>query len=103
MGGIMNSAEALTAWFNPTVNSYKRINAPVTASGATWAPNTITYSGNNRTHMRLVYAKSIGFGFDTTSKSLPKFVVLTGPKSSANSNTVPSSIEVFFTIIKPSS
>ena len=51
MGGIMNSAEALTAWFNPTVNSYKRINAPVTASGATWAPNTITYSGNNRTHM----------------------------------------------------
>jgi len=51
MGGIMNSAEPLTAWFNPTINSYKRINAPVTASGATWAPNTITYSGNNRTHM----------------------------------------------------
>ena len=51
MGGIMNSAEALTAWFNPTINSYKRINAPVTASGATWAPNTITYPGNNRTHM----------------------------------------------------
>ena len=51
MGGIMNSAEALTAWFNPTINSYKRINAPTTASGATWAPNTITYSGNNRTHM----------------------------------------------------
>tara|TARA_Y100001970_G_C13712356_1_gene592545 strand:- start:88 stop:633 length:546 start_codon:yes stop_codon:yes gene_type:complete len=47
----MNSAEALTAWFNPTVNSYKRINAPVTDSGATWSPNTITYSGNNRTHM----------------------------------------------------
>ena len=35
----------------PTINSYKRINAPVTASGATWSPNTITYSGNNRTHM----------------------------------------------------
>jgi len=51
MGGIMNSAEALTAWFNPTINSYKRINAPVTDSGATWSPNTITYSGNNRTHM----------------------------------------------------
>tara|TARA_Y100000590_G_scaffold385513_1_gene457672 strand:- start:669 stop:1997 length:1329 start_codon:yes stop_codon:yes gene_type:complete len=51
MGGIMNSAEALTAWFNPTINSYKRINAPVTASGATWSPNTISYSGNNRTHM----------------------------------------------------
>ena len=51
MGGIIHSAEALTAWFNPTINSYKRINAPVTASGATWSPNTISYSGNNRTHM----------------------------------------------------
>jgi glutamine synthetase len=37
--------------FNPTVNSYKRINAPRTTSGATWSPNTVTYSGNNRTHM----------------------------------------------------
>jgi len=51
MGGIMYNAEALTAWFNPTINSYKRINAPVTSSGATWSPNTITFSGNNRTHM----------------------------------------------------
>ena len=51
IGGIMHSATALCAITNPTVNSYKRINAPVTLSGATWAPNTITYSGNNRTHM----------------------------------------------------
>ncbi len=36
---------------NPTVNSYKRINAPRTLSGATWSPNTVTYTGNNRTHM----------------------------------------------------
>jgi glutamine synthetase len=33
------------------VNSYKRINAPRTMSGATWAPNTVTWTGNNRTHM----------------------------------------------------
>ena len=51
LGGMIHSADALTAWFNPTVNSYKRINAPVTTSGATWSPNTVTYSGNNRTHM----------------------------------------------------
>jgi glutamate---methylamine ligase len=51
IGGLMHSAEALTAITNPTVNSYKRINAPRTASGATWSPNTVTYAGNNRTHM----------------------------------------------------
>ncbi|HVI51013.1 MAG TPA: type III glutamate--ammonia ligase [Candidatus Sulfotelmatobacter sp.] len=51
LGGIMHSAADLCAFFNPTVNSYKRINAPVTSSGSTWSPNTITYSGNNRTHM----------------------------------------------------
>ena len=51
LGGVVHSADSFTALFNPTVNSYKRINAPVTQSGATWAPNTVTYTGNNRTHM----------------------------------------------------
>ena len=51
LGGIMHSADCLAAIFNPTINSYKRINAPRTLSGATWSPDSITYSGNNRTHM----------------------------------------------------
>jgi glutamine synthetase len=51
LGGIMQHAEGMCAITNPTVNSYKRLNAPVTLSGATWAPNTVTWSGNNRTHM----------------------------------------------------
>ncbi len=51
IGGLMHSAGALCALTNPTINSYKRINAPVTLSGATWSPNSITYTGNNRTHM----------------------------------------------------
>jgi glutamine synthetase len=51
LGGVLAAAEPLTALFNPTVNSYKRINARPTLSGATWSPNTVTYGGNNRTHM----------------------------------------------------
>jgi glutamine synthetase len=51
LGGIIHNADSLAAIFNPTVNSYKRIDATVTLSGATWSPNAISYSGNNRTHM----------------------------------------------------
>jgi glutamine synthetase len=51
LGGLIHSADAAAAITNPTVNSYKRINAPRTTSGATWSPNSITWTGNNRTHM----------------------------------------------------
>jgi glutamine synthetase len=51
LGGVMMHAEALCALTNPAVNSFKRINAPVTLSGATWSPSTVSWGGNNRTHM----------------------------------------------------
>ncbi len=51
IGGLLRNAQSLALITNPLVNSYKRINAPKTTSGATWAPNTVTYGGNNRTHM----------------------------------------------------
>jgi glutamate---methylamine ligase len=51
LGGVLHHADALCAITNPTVNSFKRINGAPTLSGSTWSPNTISYSGNNRTHM----------------------------------------------------
>jgi glutamine synthetase len=51
LGGLMAHAEGLCALTNPAVNSYKRINAPLTQSGATWSPSSISWGGNNRTHM----------------------------------------------------
>ena len=51
IGGLLHNASAMAALTNPVVNSYKRLNAPRTISGATWSPNAISYTGNNRTHM----------------------------------------------------
>mgnify|MGYP003319674667 FL=1 len=51
LGGLMKNAASLSAFFNPTVNSFRRINAPPTKSGASWSPSSISYTGNNRTHM----------------------------------------------------
>ncbi|MFT7136719.1 MAG: glutamine synthetase type III [Akkermansiaceae bacterium] len=51
MAGVLDHAQALSAFANPVVNSYKRTQPGTTLSGATWAPNTVTWTGNNRTHM----------------------------------------------------
>lgn len=51
VAGLMQHASALCAITNPTVNSFKRLNAKTTDSGATWSPATITYAGNNRSHL----------------------------------------------------
>jgi glutamine synthetase len=51
LGGLMAHAPALCAITNPLVNSYRRLAAPPTTSGATWSPGGISYTGNNRTHM----------------------------------------------------
>ena len=48
LAGVLSNAPALLALTNPTVNSYKRLNARGTASGATWSPTAATWAGNNR-------------------------------------------------------
>lgn len=51
IGGLLKHSAGMTAITNASVNSYKRINAPTTLSGASWSPSSITFGGNNRTHM----------------------------------------------------
>ncbi|MET0425599.1 MAG: type III glutamate--ammonia ligase [Actinoplanes sp.] len=51
IGGLLAHAPGLHALTSPTVNSYKRVGATTTRSGATWAPAYAGYGGNNRTHM----------------------------------------------------
>jgi glutamine synthetase len=51
LAGLLHHAPALACITNPSVNSYRRLAAPPTASGSTWSPGGISYCGNNRTHM----------------------------------------------------
>jgi len=51
LGGMLTNTPAMTALTNPTVNSYKRLNASSTTSGATWSPAAATWGGNNRSNL----------------------------------------------------
>jgi len=51
LSGVLKHAKTISAITNPTVNSFRRINSVSTMSGSTWAPNSVSWAGNNRTHM----------------------------------------------------
>ena len=51
VGGLLAHARATSAITASTVNSYKRLKAGTTVSGATWSPVWISYGYNNRTQM----------------------------------------------------
>lgn len=48
---LLNLTPESAAITNPSVNSYKRLNARETASGATWSPTELNWGGNDRTQM----------------------------------------------------
>jgi hypothetical protein len=51
LGGIMKHAAALAADHQPDGQHLQAHQRPAHRLGATWSPNTVTWTGNNRTHM----------------------------------------------------
>jgi glutamine synthetase len=100
VAGILEHAAALQAVIAPTVNSYKRTGGVASsASGATWAPKSPTYGGNDRTHYvripddqrielrggdgsanpYLAIAAAVGAGLDGIGKGAALGPIGTGP------------------------
>lgn len=99
VAGLLEHACALQAVIAPTVNSYKRTGAVSTSSGASWAPRTPTWGGNDRTHYiripddqrlelrggdgsanpYLAIAVALAAGLDGVKRSLPPGAVGSGP------------------------
>jgi glutamate---methylamine ligase len=46
---LLQHAPPMALLTNPSVNSYKRLNARQTMSGATWSPTDLSWGGNDRT------------------------------------------------------
>lgn len=101
VAGVLEHAPALQSVMAPTVNSYKRTGATATRSGASWAPRTATYGGNDRTHYvripdaqraelrggdgsanpYLAVAAALGAGLDGIKRSLDPGEVGTAPEN----------------------
>jgi glutamine synthetase len=70
---LLQHAPPMAFLTNPIVNSYKRLNARSTMSGATWSPTELNWGGNDRTKAVRVPARG-GSNTDwVTAAPIPTF------------------------------
>ncbi|MCY4196420.1 MAG: type III glutamate--ammonia ligase [Rhodobacteraceae bacterium] len=51
IGGLLTQSRDMALITNPLLNSFRRLNAETTRSGATWSPRSVTFGNENRTHL----------------------------------------------------